>query len=114
MPMKSAGSFYLALLCREYTSKCRYSSPSGHRQCKSQNTAVPDTLSLTLYAVVVLYTLCGVRFVYRTTNMHGYLVGYTPKTWPPNFAMSPARNCSASWMDGALMPRMHIQMGEEE
>lgn len=32
--------------------------------------------SLTLYAVVVLSTSCGVKFVYRATNMYGYLVGY--------------------------------------
>lgn len=35
-----------------------------------------DTNDLTLYAVVILSTRCGVRFVYRTTNMHGCLVGY--------------------------------------
>ena len=34
------------------------------------------TSDLTLYAVVVLHTSCGVRFVYRTSNMHGCLVGY--------------------------------------
>lgn len=35
-----------------------------------------ETNSLTLYAVVILSTHCGVRFVYRTANMHGCLVGY--------------------------------------
>ena len=35
-----------------------------------------NTNDLTLYAVVILSTRCGVRFVYRTTNMHGCLVGY--------------------------------------
>lgn len=35
-----------------------------------------DTNDLTLYAVVILSTRYGVRFVYRTTNMHGYLVGH--------------------------------------
>lgn len=46
--------------------------------CRAEAEIMPydGTLSLTLYAVVVLYTSCGVRFVYRTTNMHGYLVGY--------------------------------------
>lgn len=34
------------------------------------------TSDLTLYAVVVLSADCGVRSVYRTTNMHGCLVGY--------------------------------------
>ena len=35
-----------------------------------------DTLSLTLYAVVVLHTRCGVRLVYRATDMYGFLLGY--------------------------------------
>jgi len=34
------------------------------------------TNNLTLYAAVVLFTSRGTRFVYRTANMHGYLVGY--------------------------------------
>ena len=46
--------------------------------CRAEAEIMPynGTSSLTLYAVVVLYTSCGVRLVYRTTNMHGYLVGY--------------------------------------
>ena len=46
--------------------------------CRAEAEIMPydGTLSLTLYAVVVLHTSCGVRLVYRTTNMHGYLVGY--------------------------------------
>lgn len=34
------------------------------------------TGNLTIYAVVVLSTSVGARFVYRTSTMHGYLVGY--------------------------------------
>lgn len=46
--------------------------------CCAEVEIVPydGTSSLTLYAVVVLHTNCGARFVYRTTNMHGCLVGY--------------------------------------
>ena len=46
--------------------------------CRGEVDIMPydGTSSLTLYAVVVLYTGCGVRFVYRTANMHGCLVGY--------------------------------------
>lgn len=46
--------------------------------CRAEAEIVPyDGISdLTLYAVVVLHTSCGVRFVYRTSNMHGCLVGY--------------------------------------
>lgn len=47
--------------------------------CRGSVEIVPydGTSDLTLYAVVVLHTSCGVRFVYRTTNMHGFLVGYS-------------------------------------
>lgn len=34
------------------------------------------TSDLTLFAVVILHTKIGAQFVYRTTNMHGFLVGY--------------------------------------
>ena len=46
--------------------------------CRGEADIMPydGTSSLTLYAVVVLHTSCGVRLVYRTTNMHGCLVGY--------------------------------------
>lgn len=46
--------------------------------CHAQVEIVPynGATNLTLYAAVVLYTSCGVRFVYRTSNMHGFLVGY--------------------------------------
>lgn len=46
--------------------------------CHAEVEIVPydGASNLTLYAVVVLHTRCGVRFVYRTTNMHGCLVGY--------------------------------------
>jgi len=46
--------------------------------CRGEAEIMPydGTSSLTIYAVVVLHTSCGVRFVYRTTNMHGCLVGY--------------------------------------
>lgn len=46
--------------------------------CRGEVDIMPydGTSNLTLYAVVVLHTRCGVRFVYRTTNMHGCLVGY--------------------------------------
>lgn len=46
--------------------------------CRAEAEIVPydGSLSLTLYAAVVLHTSCGVRFVYRTTNMYGFLVGY--------------------------------------
>ena len=64
--------------------------------CRAEAEILPydDTLSLTLYAVVVLYTLCGVRFVYRTTNMHSYLVGYNA----PCFAFD---NCMAHLLQDA-------------
>jgi len=35
-----------------------------------------DTNDLTLYAVVILSTRCGARFVYRAVDMYGFLVGY--------------------------------------
>lgn len=46
--------------------------------CRAEAEIMPydGTSDLTLYAVVVLHTSCGVRFVYRTSNMHGCLVGY--------------------------------------
>ena len=46
--------------------------------CRAETEIMPynDTLSLTFYAVVVLHTSFGVQFVYRTSNMHGCLVGY--------------------------------------
>ena len=46
--------------------------------CCGEAEIVPydETNSLTLYAAVILSTRCGVRFVYRTANMHGCLVGY--------------------------------------
>lgn len=46
--------------------------------CRAQVEIVPydGTIDLTFYAVVILYTRCGVRFVYRTSTMHGFLVGY--------------------------------------
>ena len=46
--------------------------------CRAETEIMPynDTLSLTLYAVVVLHTSCGVRFVYRATDMYGFLLGY--------------------------------------
>ena len=46
--------------------------------CRGEVEIMPydDTSNLTLYAVVVLHTSCGARLVYRTTNMHGCLVGY--------------------------------------
>lgn len=46
--------------------------------CRGEAAIMPydDTNDLTLYAVVILSTRCGVRFVYRTTYMHGCLVGY--------------------------------------
>ena len=46
--------------------------------CRAEAEIMPyeSTSDLTLYAVVVLHTSCGVRFVYRTSNMHGCLVGY--------------------------------------
>ena len=47
--------------------------------CRGSVEIVPydGTSDLTLYAVVVLHTSCGVRFVCRTTNMHCCLVGYS-------------------------------------
>lgn len=46
--------------------------------CHAEAEIVPydGTNSLTLYAAVVLTMNCGVQFVYRTSTMHGYLVGY--------------------------------------
>ena len=46
--------------------------------CRAEAEIMPynDTLSLTLYAVVVLHTRCGVRLVYRATDMYGFLLGY--------------------------------------
>lgn len=46
--------------------------------CRAEVEIMPydDTSNLNLYAVVILHTRCGVRLVYRTTNMHGCLVGY--------------------------------------
>jgi len=35
-----------------------------------------STNDLTLYAAVILSTSFGLRFIYRTTNKHGCLVGY--------------------------------------
>lgn len=34
------------------------------------------TNHLTLYGAVILTMKCGVQFVYRTSTMHGFLVGY--------------------------------------
>ncbi len=46
--------------------------------CHAEAEIVPydGASNLTLYAVVVLHTSCGAQFVYRTSNMHGFLVGY--------------------------------------
>lgn len=46
--------------------------------CHAQVEVVPydGTNHLTLYAAVILSTKGGVQFVYRTSQMHGCLVGY--------------------------------------
>ena len=46
--------------------------------CNAEVEIVPydETNSLTLYAAVVLSTDCGIKFIYRTTSMYGFLVGY--------------------------------------
>lgn len=46
--------------------------------CDAEVEIVPydGTSDLTLYAAVILHTKCGERFVYRTSLMHGFLVGY--------------------------------------
>lgn len=46
--------------------------------CGAEVEIVPyeGSLDLTLYAVVVLSTSCGVQFVHRNPMMHGYLIGY--------------------------------------
>lgn len=53
-------------------------SKHGTIFCDAEVEIIPydETLSLMHYAVVVLRTRCGVRFVYRAVDMHGFLVGY--------------------------------------
>jgi len=61
--------------------------------------------SLTLYAAVILSTDCGVRLVYRTPAMHGYLVGYKG----PCFAFE---KCMADMLEDACgkMKQTHLQV----
>ena len=53
---------------------------SAHKTpfCRGEAEIMPydDTNDLTLYAVVILSTRCGARFVYRAVDMYGFLVGY--------------------------------------
>lgn len=46
--------------------------------CRAEVDILPydGTSNLTLHPAVVLYTDCGVRFVYCTFAMHGFLLGY--------------------------------------
>ena len=52
----------------------QHETPYSHAQVE----IVPydRTNHLTLYAAVILSTKSGIKFVYRTTTMHGCLVGY--------------------------------------
>ena len=57
--------------------------------CKAEVEILPyeGTSDLTLYAVVVLSTDRGVRFVYRNPMMHGFLVGYDGLPFDFDFCM---------------------------